>query len=105
MPDEWQSAVQVVQLLSGRWNLTVLAELVDCDRRYQDLHDSIEGIANRALTVTLRRAEPNRLVARHLDAQHIKTAMLYSRSWCWRAASTNRLLASTHSPIAANPAR
>jgi DNA-binding HxlR family transcriptional regulator len=35
---------QLVQLLSRRWILTVLAELVDSGRRYQDLHQLPVGI-------------------------------------------------------------
>jgi DNA-binding HxlR family transcriptional regulator len=55
----------------------VLTELSDGGRRYQDLHDSVEGIAHKVLTETLRRAERDGLVTRHLDAKHIETATLY----------------------------
>lgn len=39
MPNGCRSPVQLVQLLSG-------------DRRYQDLHDIVEGIAHKVLTDT-----------------------------------------------------
>jgi DNA-binding HxlR family transcriptional regulator len=45
--------------------------------RYQDLHDAPDGIAHKVLTETLRRAERDGLVTRHLDAEHIETATLY----------------------------
>ena len=57
--------------------LAVLAELLGQGHRYQDLHDSIEGIAHKVLTDTLRKAERDGLVTRHLDAEHIETATLY----------------------------
>ena len=55
----------------------MLAQLSDRGRRYQDLHDSLDGIAHKELTETLRRAERDGLIARHLDAEHIETATLY----------------------------
>jgi len=57
--------------------LPVLAELAAGGRRYQDLHDALNGIAHKVLTDTLRKAERDGLIARHLDAEHIETATLY----------------------------
>jgi len=76
-PNQWRSANRLVHLLAGRWTLAVLTHLADGGRRYQDLHDSIEGIAHKVLTDTLRKAEHAGLVTRHLDAEHIETATLY----------------------------
>lgn len=67
----------LVHLLSGRWTLAVLGELANGGRRYQDLHDALDGIAHKVLTDTLRRGERDGLIARHLDAEHIETATLY----------------------------
>ena len=53
------------------------AELVDGGRRYQDLHDALDGIAHKVLTDTLRRAERDGLITRHLDADRVETATLY----------------------------
>jgi len=58
--------------VDARW-----AELLEQGHRYQDLHDSGEGIAHKVLTETLRKAERDGLVTRHLDAEHIDTATLY----------------------------
>jgi DNA-binding HxlR family transcriptional regulator len=77
MPDRRPEAQHVVHLLSGRWTLAVLAELGSGGRRYQELHDSVDGIAHKVLTETLRRMERDGLIARHLDADHIETATLY----------------------------
>jgi hypothetical protein len=46
----------LVHLLGGRWTLTILGVLAEGGRRYQDLHDALDGISNKVLTDTLRRA-------------------------------------------------
>src|ERR1700677_4293859 len=71
------SSASVVQLLSGRWTISLLAELFDGGRRYQDLYDALDGISYKVLTETLRRAERDGLIARHLDGERIETATLY----------------------------
>lgn len=45
--------------------------------RYQDLHDALGGISYKVLTDTLRRAERDGLIARHLDGERIETTTLY----------------------------
>lgn len=72
-----QLSAALVQLLAGRWTLATLAELSETGRRYQDLHDALDGISYKVLTDTLRRAERDGLIARHLDSGRIETATLY----------------------------
>lgn len=67
MAADWLTPRHAVGILAGRWTLVVLAELVNGGRRYQDLHDRVEGIAHKVLTDTLRRAERDGLITRHLD--------------------------------------
>jgi DNA-binding HxlR family transcriptional regulator len=55
----------------------VLAELAAGGRRYQDLHDALDGISHKVLTDTLRRAERDGLSSRHVDAGRMDTAPLY----------------------------
>lgn len=55
----------------------MLAGLHERGRRYQDLHDPLDGISYKVLTETLRRAERDGFVARHLDGGRIETATLY----------------------------
>ena len=62
-----ESATPGVRLLGNRWTLSVLAKLNDGGLRYQDLHDALDGISYKVLTETLRRAERDGLIARHLD--------------------------------------
>jgi DNA-binding HxlR family transcriptional regulator len=70
-------ADRLIRLLAGRWTLAVLTELASGGRRYQELHDAIEGISAKVLTDTLRRAERDGLIARHLDADRVETTTLY----------------------------
>jgi DNA-binding HxlR family transcriptional regulator len=72
-----QSSSQFARLLAGRWTLAVLGQLVDGGRRYQDLYDALDGISYKMLTDTLRRAERDGLIVRHLDGGRIETATLY----------------------------
>ena len=77
MSDRGRPPHRLVGLVEGRWTLAVLAELAGHGRRYQDLHDSLEGISHKVLTDTLRRAERDGLVTRHLDPGRVDTATLY----------------------------
>ena len=83
-----RGAEPFIRLLSGRWTLAVLAELANGGCRYQDLHDSIEGIAHKVLTDTLRKAERVGLITRHLDVEDTETATLYELTpWACRSMS------------------
>lgn len=68
---------RVISLLDGRWTLAVLAELQKGGRRYHELDDSLDGVSHKVLTDTLRRAERDGLIARHLDPSRLDTATLY----------------------------
>lgn len=65
------------QLLSGRWTICVLAELAEGGKRYQDLTEALNGLTHKVLTDTLRRAERDGLISRHLDNSRVETATLY----------------------------
>lgn len=73
----WQAADKLVSLLSGRWTLAIISELSGGGRRYEELHDALDGISYKVLTETLRRAERDGLIARRLDGGRIETATLY----------------------------
>jgi DNA-binding HxlR family transcriptional regulator len=55
----------------------VFAELDGGGRRYQDLDEALDGVSHKVLTDTLRRAERDGLVIRHLDPGRVETATLY----------------------------
>lgn len=67
----------LIRVLAGRWTLPLVTQLSNGGRRYQDLYDALDGISYKVLTETLRRAERDGLVARHLDGERIETATLY----------------------------
>jgi DNA-binding HxlR family transcriptional regulator len=77
-PDGWRRADSLLRLLGGRWTLAVLDELsLGGGRRYQVLHDALDGISHKVLTDTLRRAERNGLITRYVDGGRIESATLY----------------------------
>ena len=77
MPDHWLTSRHAVTMLGGRWTLALLSELSQGGRRYQDLDDALDGVSHKVLTDTLRRAERDGLVVRHLDPGRVDTATLY----------------------------
>jgi len=77
VPNRWESPQRVIGLIDGRWTLAVLAELQDGGRRYQELDEALDGVSHKVLTDTLRRAERDGLVVRHLDPGRVDTATLY----------------------------
>ncbi len=77
MTIEWRRPYALVGLIGGRWTLVVLAELAAGGLRYQDLHDGLDGVSPKVLTDTLRRAERDGLISRHLDSERLGTATLY----------------------------
>jgi DNA-binding HxlR family transcriptional regulator len=77
LADSSAAPASLVQLLAGRWTVALLSELGNADRRYQDLHDALDGISHKVLTETLRRAERDGLISRRLDSGHVGTATLY----------------------------
>lgn len=72
-----ERARHLVALIDGRWSLAILAQLANGGRRYQDLDEALGGVSHKVLTDTLRRAERDGLVVRHLDPGRIETSTLY----------------------------
>jgi DNA-binding HxlR family transcriptional regulator len=77
MANRWESSQHVTGLVDGRWTLAVFAELQNGGRRYQELDEALDGVSHKVLTDTLRRAERDGLVVRHLDPGQVDTATLY----------------------------
>jgi DNA-binding HxlR family transcriptional regulator len=78
MTSERRRPHSFIGLVGGRWTLPVLTELAAGGRRYQDLYAALGGISHKVLTDTLRRAERDGLISRHLDAGRTDTATLYA---------------------------
>ena len=69
--------MRFIGLIDGRWTLAVLAALADGGRRYQELDGALDGVSHKVLTDTLRRAERDGLIVRHLDPDRVDTATMY----------------------------
>ncbi|HQU25508.1 MAG TPA: winged helix-turn-helix transcriptional regulator, partial [Acidimicrobiales bacterium] len=67
-------AARFLALVGARWCLPILEQLGEGGRRYQDLHDAIDGVSYKVLTETLRRAERDGLITRRLDGGRVETA-------------------------------
>ena len=90
----------LVHLLAGRWALAVLAELEKSGRRYQDLHDALDGISYKVLTETLRRAERDGLISRRPAEPDPVEAMTQSLEGARaRTRETNLRDGRTRSPV------
>jgi DNA-binding HxlR family transcriptional regulator len=77
MTDSAHQVHKAIDLIDGRWTLSILVELARGGCRYQDLHNALGGISYKVLTETLRHAERDGLITRHLDGERIETATLY----------------------------
>jgi DNA-binding HxlR family transcriptional regulator len=73
----YSRASLLVRLIMGRWTLKVLVELSERECRYQDLHNALGGISHKVLTDTLRGAERDGLVTRHVDFGRVESAIFY----------------------------
>lgn len=51
-----------ISLIGGRWKPTILWQLIQSSARYKDLKESIPGITERMLTVSLKELEQDGLI-------------------------------------------
>jgi len=58
----------ILHRIGDKWAIYVVANLADGPRRFTELHRSIDGIASRMLTVTLRGLERDGIVTRTVHA-------------------------------------
>jgi DNA-binding HxlR family transcriptional regulator len=77
MTGEREGPYALARLIGARWTLKVLAELTAGGRRYQDVHDALDGVSHKVLTGTLRSAERDGLISRRLDSERTDTTTLY----------------------------
>ena len=62
---DWEAAHTVVDLLSGKWTIPVVAALMSGPRRHGALRRGLDkGLSDKVLTQTLRRMEADGLLAR-----------------------------------------
>lgn len=53
-------------LLSGKWTLSILHELRDDTRRFNEIQKAIPGATQKVLTETLRKLERDGMIKRHM---------------------------------------
>ncbi|MHB8296758.1 MAG: winged helix-turn-helix transcriptional regulator [Acidimicrobiales bacterium] len=99
---KWKSSSLLVRLLAGRRTLTLLDELADGGRRYQDLRDALDGVSHEVLTDTLRRAERDGLISRQLDPGRFDAATRYRYELTDRGRSLDEPLAALGQRVDAN---
>ena len=61
---------KALELVGDRWTLLVVRDLLPGTRRFQDLLDSLPGLAPNILSDRLKLMEEHRLVTRHLYSDH-----------------------------------
>lgn len=60
----WCGVTATVEVIGGRWKPTILFQLKDQPRRFNELRRLVPGITQRMLTLQLRALEQNGIVAR-----------------------------------------
>jgi DNA-binding HxlR family transcriptional regulator len=60
---------QAVGVVASKWSLSVLAQLADGTRRFNELLRQIEGVSRRMLSATLRQLERDGLIVRRVYAR------------------------------------
>jgi DNA-binding HxlR family transcriptional regulator len=63
--------------LPGRWTLAVLSQSEMHGRHYRELRSALDGISHNVLTESLRRAERDGLLLRHVDPGRVESATFY----------------------------
>ncbi len=62
---------KTLDLIGERWTLLILRDLfLQGPRRFQDLQESLEGVAPNTLSARLKHLEASGLVARHTYSEH-----------------------------------
>jgi DNA-binding HxlR family transcriptional regulator len=73
MPKQYRQACPVaksVELLGERWTLLVVRDLLPGPRRFQDLQESLPGIAPNVLSARLQTLEEHGIVTRRFYSEH-----------------------------------
>ncbi|MCH5583677.1 helix-turn-helix transcriptional regulator [Shimazuella sp. AN120528] len=60
------SYMRVLEIVSSKWAVLIIAALADGTKRYGDLRRRIEGISQKMLTQTVRQLERDGLVKRYV---------------------------------------
>lgn len=77
---EYKCSVSVtLDIFNDRWKLAIIWHLMDCDKRFKELHESISEITQKTLTVKLKELEAKKIIEREVFAE-VPPKVVYSLS-------------------------
>lgn len=70
-PLQYCPVARTLDLIGDRWSMLILRDLLlDGARKFQDLHDSLEGVSPNTLSDRLKKLMQNGIIERRLYAEH-----------------------------------
>jgi len=75
---EYRCSVAVtLDIFNDRWKLAIIWHLIDCDKRFKELHEAISEITQKTLTVKLKELEEKKIIHREVFAE-VPPKVVYS---------------------------
>ncbi len=75
---EYKCSVSVtLDIFNDRWKLAIIWHLMDCNKRFKDLHEVISEITQKTLTVKLKELEAKNIIHREVFAE-VPPKVVYS---------------------------
>ena len=75
---EYKCSVAVtLDIVNDRWKLAIIWHLLDNDKRFKDLHETINEITQKTLTVKLKELEEKKIINREVFAE-VPPKVVYS---------------------------
>lgn len=75
---EFKCSISVtLDIFNDRWKLAIIWYLLDGERRFKDLHNEIDEITQKTLTVKLKELEKKNIINREVFAQ-VPSKVVYS---------------------------
>lgn len=77
---EYKCSVSVtLDIFNDRWKLAIIWHLLDGEKRFKDLHETINEITQKTLTIKLKELEEKHIINREVFAQ-VPPKVVYSLS-------------------------
>lgn len=75
---EYKCSVAVtLDIFNDRWKLGIIWHLLDSDKRFKDLHESVSEITQKTLTIKLKELEEKKIIHREVFAE-VPPKVVYS---------------------------
>ena len=79
---EYKCSVAItLDIFNDRWKLAIIWHLLDSDMRFKDLHETINEITQKTLTVKLKELEEKNIINREVYAE-VPPKVVYSLTDC-----------------------